>query len=57
MILKICAVILLLLTVGCVFVAHTGDNSDARALAGIFYLPAIAFGVIDGALWLIVFLR
>ncbi len=56
MILKSFAVLFALLVIACVFVAQAGDNTDSRAMATIFYIPAIAFGVIDLILWIFVVL-
>lgn len=40
----------------CLGMAMSGDNPDAKAIAGIFYIPAAIFGLIDAVLWLWVFL-
>jgi hypothetical protein len=52
MILKTFAVAFALIALGFFWLAHAGDNSDARALAGIFYIPAGIFGAIDVLLWI-----
>lgn len=56
MILKFFAVIMAIMTIVCLLLAQAGDNSDAKALAGIFYFPAIFFGVTDIVLWIVIFI-
>jgi len=36
-------------TLLCLLGAQGGDNVDARATAGLLYIPAIIFGVIDAS--------
>ena len=40
-------VILSLVTGGLLIGAQAGDNIDARATAGLLYIPALFFGFID----------
>lgn len=51
--LDILMVVFTVLTIVCLGVAQMGDNQDAKALAGMSYLPAMLFGALD-ALVLIV---
>jgi len=55
--LKIILIVLMVLlsiaTALCLVATQAGDNSDARATAGIFYIPAIVFGVLDAIVFLI----
>lgn len=39
------AIIFGLMALGCVALARSGDNTDARALAGIFYVPAVVLAL------------
>jgi formate/nitrite transporter FocA (FNT family) len=55
MITKIFAGIFLALTLLFLLLAQAGDNPDAKALATLFYLPAFICGLIDAALFWIIF--
>lgn len=54
--LKIIGTVALILAVICVGLAQAGDNPDARAIAGIFYIPAIGLGAFGVVLWLLALL-
>jgi len=56
MLIKTAIGVLTLLTLFFIACAQGGDNTDARALAGLFYFPAMFFGLIDAiliGLWLV----